>query len=66
MSGVKRHGYLLSVWVLWTLPVVVTVVCQGGVVGLSIQCSRLRVKAMAARVCPWCFRVRVSGFEIGG
>ena len=38
----------------------------GDQVSLSIQCSRLRVKAMAARVCPWCFRVRVSGFETGG
>ena len=46
--------------------VAVTVVARwpkrGNQVGSSIQCSRLGVKAMAARVCPWCFKVlnRVS------
>ena len=40
--------------------------CDGGRVNPSIQCSRLGVKIVAARVCLWCFRVsiRVSNWGL--
>ena len=33
---------------------------RGGQVGLSIQCSRLGIKIVAARVCPWCFKISIK------
>ena len=37
-----------------------TVAERGGQVDSSIQWSWLGVKTVAARVCPWCFRVSIK------
>ena len=50
----KRLGFLCSLRFRWEKTVGTmtrTVVEKSGQMGLSIQCSRLRMKAVAARVC---------------